>query len=188
MKQKFLSFIAACSLQACGGLLSSGIDDYQLLTGFFDEDESGELVVNSQAVIRFIDVEEISGGTETYSVSFRLNDGGSVETILRANTALNTGIEILISRSGSTYVLQVNGQTITPNGLPSANDSQSVNLEIELDNNIPRLALWWNARGTLNSAQFRSDTDLPGLVAGAGIYWGLSIQSAVLTKARKMVL
>lgn len=176
--------IAISMIGACGALIFSNIDSYEIVgpQSSVNVEADGKVSTTSTARLRFVDVEEIVGAALVYTVGFKLNDGGSISFSLQSNDTLTNGIDVEIQRIGAVYNVDIDNSSFSL-GLGTATDDKEVSLTMRLDNDKPSLDI-------INGGAivFDSDTDFPGLSAGGGKYWGVLLQSGTLTKAQKTVL
>ena len=129
----------------------------------------------------------------SYTVSFTVQDGGSLTLIMNSDAELSGGLEFEFSRSGSTLAVVLkkgtDTNTVTSSFTGSIDVTGTVSIIIDQHNQeTPAHVLVWSGTTTVfddSTAMFNSD-DVgkapPG--NGTGVYWGVRMTSASITQAQ----
>lgn len=142
-------------------------------------------------------ISSVDGGAN-FEYRFRLDDGGTFTAVTFANSTLNHGITIRISRVGSRLNVFATAQGSTQDWSPlfsTVNAAEEVILTMDIHNNeSPAHILIWsgsknpamNRTNTLyNSAEDSVDLDYDGAPGnGTGRAWGFQLEGATLINAR----
>ncbi|HVJ64973.1 MAG TPA: hypothetical protein VM901_06940 [Bdellovibrionota bacterium] len=169
-------------LGACGAL--SEIDTYDSIGGYMQTTIDGSVVVTGNASMVFRD--EAIADSETYNLSFSLNDGGSIRVSLRANSRLSTGVDLEVIRYGDRYTVEFEGEDLHMS-LGTASDDTVVRLGLQLENDEPRFRVWNELYGKDSLESFDSKGSGLNFSGGAGTRWGISLISGTLNRAQKVL-
>lgn len=189
--RKALYFLTLLTTISCGGSSSSNNDSgslplsYSVLsnTSLTQADSnvsgSGSLVFSSPLA-------SVTGESH-FTVTSSIEDGGSLKLVVYSDAQLSSGVELLISRSGSTATASVTVPGSTSSTDVSSQLSSVLNdvitgsftLRVDMHNGEqPGHILVWVAdkSATLGDASLSEE-----LGNGAGTYWGLSLNQATVT-------
>ncbi len=188
------STLAALVLFGCGGTKDTRANSAHSINGhsFLIIADSTLLLtkedVSGEGEIAFIDPIGSTSSNKNFQVEFRLDDGGRLDLKTFANNSLDSGVELLISRSGERIFLSATTKDNGPvsHELKALDANGLLALSIDVHNSeTPAHALIWSnteQSPTDDNAIFNSDAD--GAIAGngAGVYWGMALSGAKVSK------
>lgn len=132
-------------------------------------------------------------GERSYTLSFTIQDGGSMTLIMNSDAELSGGLNFEVSRSGSTLAVVLrkgsDSNTVTSSFTGSIDVTGTISMIIDQHNQETpaHVLVWTGSTTTFNSstAIFNSDDvgkESPG--NGTGVYWGVSLVSAAIAQAQ----
>jgi hypothetical protein len=124
----------------------------------------------------------------SFELSFTIQDGGSLTLGGYSSNQLANGVNVVMSRSGATLsvVLEAEGNQNDVSALFTGIDaSGTIGVQIDIHNDeTPAHILAWNGQDFDEAAAIfnsENDGDTPG--NGAGSFWGLILEDAVVSTA-----
>lgn len=192
--QTGMVFFFLIVLGACGGDDDNGSTTVSLDGAGYVVITPGSLQHNSDNVagsgsIVFNDPLSGIDTKHSYALSFTIEDGGSLTLGSHATNQLASGVNVVLSRSGSalSVILQAEGgQTDVSAAFAGIVDASGpINVQIDVHNDeAPAHILAWTGQSFDEAdAIFNSeeDGDAPG--NGSGNFWGLILQNATVNTA-----
>jgi hypothetical protein len=129
-------------------------------------------------------------GEKNISLSFSIEDGGSLTLTAFSDTKLQNGIKMILTRREKTLsaTLEIGTQKTDPRTLSSVDASGLVTLEIDVHNaETPVHTLIWNqgvASYTSSTAAYDSEASQMQIQGnGTAPYWGIGLNKGTLSKA-----
>lgn len=126
---------------------------------------------------------------QSYALTFRLEDGGSLTLHSNATNRLQNGIALRFERQGATLhvkLLAAGAENDVSGAFATLDASTELQLQIDLHNNeVPAHILVWSGSDFSEDAALlnteEAGREAPG--NGAGQYWGLELTQASVTRA-----
>jgi hypothetical protein len=187
------AFFFLIVLGACGGDDDNGSTTLSLDGAGYVVITSGSLQHNSDNVagsgsILFNDPLSGIDSKHSYALSFTIEDGGSLTLGSHATNQPASGVNVVISRSGSalSVILQAEvGQTDVSAAFAGIDASGPINVQIDVHNDeAPAHILAWTGQSFDEAdAIFNSEEDGDASGNGSGNFWGLILQNAAVNRA-----
>lgn len=192
-----LAFCSAYLTLGCGGGSNQGSGNgdgtiggkaYQKIT---DEGLTGsDQELKGSGSVLFKDPLGEVAGEKSISLDFLLEDGGSLALVTFADTKLQNGVKLTLTRTGKALsaALEIGTQKNDARTLSSVDASGLVTLDIDVHNaETPVHALIWN-RGvtsyTSSTAAYDSEASQMQIQGnGTSPYWGIALTKGTLSKA-----
>ncbi len=188
---KLLPFIL---LYSCGGT-SNGTDTVNqgsLGASPYITVDSGNLSpsgmgIKGQGAVAFKNSVGEIGARKSYSITFSLDDGGSLTLVANADETLKNGVEVKFTRTGNSVAaaMLADSKTSAAKNFPSISGAQQITLTVDIHNNeVPAHILIWSGNDfTSGNALLNSETDDAAPGQGRGTFWGLKLNQATVTDA-----
>ena len=187
---------AILTLNACSGGETSGSGagtaEGQLGSTSYVVVDAGDLQRSATQIkgagsIAFKDPIGAIRARKSYTVSFALEDAGSLKLAVNADEQLTNGVGVLLSRSGSALsaTLSFGGASAVAKTLAGVDASSSINLTIDIHNDeSPAHILIWSG-SDFASAKALLDSERDGATPGQGRgnYWGLVLNKGTVTSS-----
>jgi hypothetical protein len=185
-------FLLLSSLLGCGKDDGGGSNaDGKLGAANYVVLESGDLqrgsdkLSGSGAVAFKEPVGEI-GAKKSYTLTFSLQDGGSLVLLAQGAKSLENSVELKFSRAAGELkaTLSAAGKNAEPKllaGVDAASDSVTLTIDIHNDESPAHVLVWSGNDFAEEKALLNSEEDTPG--QGSGTFWGLRLVKATVTSA-----
>ncbi|MEN9530503.1 MAG: hypothetical protein RI932_2376 [Pseudomonadota bacterium] len=184
---------SGCGKKDSGTAACSG--GYQIESLCFKSQSNANFVFNSGALsgtgsaVAVEPLSEKTDGGRNISISFSVQDGGSLVLRTFAKNDLSSGIDIKFSRSSSKLNMSfIQGETISSaKELEGIDASTEIKLLVDVHNDeSPAHIVVWSGAGSFNKEQPLHDSEDSGAIqpAAQGVdkYWGIALDKATLSK------
>jgi hypothetical protein len=195
LKRTFgFSIVAALTHIGCSGGSDIPSNNAQNISGYeYVVISRSTLSLTADAVsgdgeIAFTDPAGSTSSNQNFQLEFLLDDGGSLELKAFANNTLSGGVKVRILRDGDHASISATTEDSEPVGreikeLP-ANGLIALSIDVHNSETPAHVLVWRKSEKspTDDNAVFNSDADgvIPG--NGIGMYWGLALEGAKVSK------
>jgi hypothetical protein len=186
MKSFLMTFGFFVALTSCGSgtAVSSSIDTHTQVSGGSNLTTSSTAIEGSGAVLFSNSLGSTDSGTN-FTLTFTLDEGGSLKLHSYASNELTGGIDVQFTRAGTALSVVVG--SASPSVLTGIDASGEIKITFDTHNDeAPAHVLIWNGTAstfTPEAAILELDGET-GVGNGTGTFWGLTLSTAKVKLAK----